>query len=250
MTSTSFSLDRVGSHASGGRAARPRPTAGFRRVAGAVALVVAPWGFVAANSAYAWATRNGGDDFSGAHALALTEKHASSLEVAVLSAMIGCLLVVPALLAAMRLLRDSAPRLSLFAGASMILGYMCYFGVLTPNFTTLAMAAHGGPMKDYAAVIDASSSYGSAAFMFILFAFGNLIGTLLLAIAVFRSRGVVPAWAAVLIAMWPVLHVTGLIAGSAWFEVTGAVLQAVGFAALAGVVLRTRDEDWDPAVGA
>ncbi|GGQ28991.1 hypothetical protein [Streptosporangium pseudovulgare] len=37
----------------------------------ALALFSAPWGFVVANGAYAWATRAGGGDGTGAEALAL-----------------------------------------------------------------------------------------------------------------------------------------------------------------------------------
>jgi hypothetical protein len=58
---------------------------------------------------------------------------------------------------------------------------------------------------------------------------GNLLGTLLLAAALLRSHAV-PAWAALAVMAWPPLHVTGLVVGSEWFEVTGAVLQGVGFA--------------------
>jgi hypothetical protein len=37
---------------------------------------------------------------------------------------------------------------------------------------------------------------------------------------------------------WPPLHVTGLVVGNEIFEVAGAILQAVGFAGIAVVVLR------------
>ena len=223
-----------------------QPTTHFRRIAGAIALVVAPWGFVGANAAYAWATRNGGDDLTGAHALALARAHPDMVHFATVAVMLGCLLVVPAVLAAMRLLRPHAPKLALFAGSSMIAGYICYLGAVTQNYATLAMAERGGPVRDYVAVLDAAQSDPTGTWAFILFAFGNLVGTLLLAIAMFRSRPALPVWAAIGVAAWPVLHVTGLVVGSEWFEVTGAVLQAAGFAAIAAVVLRTRDDDWDP----
>ena len=121
----------------------------------------------------------------------------------------------------------------------MIGGYICYFGVLLSNMMIIAMAEHGGPLGDYAAVIDASQSNGSTAWVFGLFVVGNLLGTLLLAIGLLRTRAV-PVWAALLIMAWPPLHVTGLILGNELWEVTGAVLQAVGFAATAIVVLRRR----------
>ena len=206
-----------------------------RRVAAATALFVAPWGFVVSNAAYAWAIRNGGSDENGASALALVAGQPNVLLVTVIAGLLGCLLIVPAVFAAMQLARRSWP---VFIGGSLMIGgYICYFGVLLSNMMIIAMAAHGGPIADFAAVIDASESNGSTAWVFLLFVAGNLLGTLLLAIGLLRTRAV-PVWAALLIMAWPPLHVTGLVVGSEWFEVTGAVLQAVGFAATAMVVLR------------
>lgn len=209
------------------------PTARFRRRAGAAALVVAPWAFVGANTAYAWATRHGGDDLTGAHALVLAKAHPTLMHMAVVCVMLGCILIVPAVLAAMRVLRPWSPKLSLFAGGAMIAGYVCYLGAATQDFAVFAMAARGDHPSDYAAVLDSASSDPAGVWAFVLFAFGNLVGTFLLALAVWRSRMAVPPVAAVLIGAWPLLHVTGLLAGSEWFEVAGAVLQAVGFAVLA-----------------
>jgi hypothetical protein len=71
---------------------------------------------------------------------------------------------------------------------------------------------------------------------------GNLLGTLLFAIGLLRSRAV-PIWAAILIMLWPVLHVSGLIIGGEVLEVIGAVLQAIGFAGVAAVVLRRSNRE-------
>jgi hypothetical protein len=60
---------------------------------------------------------------------------------------------------------------------------------------------------------------------------------LLFGIGLLRSR-TVPVWAAILIMLWPVLHISGLIIGGEVLEIIGAVLQAIGFAAVAAVVLR------------
>ena len=51
--------------------AQPDAPGRLRRLSGALALVVAPWGFVIANASYAWMIRNGGSDSTGAEALAL-----------------------------------------------------------------------------------------------------------------------------------------------------------------------------------
>ncbi len=214
----------------------PQPTRldHTRRIGSALALLVAPWGFVVTNSLYAWAIRNGGSDETGAAALALVAPHPDLFRATVVAGMIGSLLVVPAVLAILRVAHRSW--LAFVGGALMIAGYIGYFGVLLTNMMIIAMAERGGPLTDYAAVIDASQQDGSTAWVFGIFILGNLIGTLLLAIGLLRSKAV-PAAAALLIMLWPPLHVIGLVVGSELFEVTGAVLQSVGFAIIAVGVL-------------
>jgi hypothetical protein len=212
-----------------------------RRVGGALALILAPWGFVVTNASYAWMIRNGGTDETGADALALAAAGPDLLRLGIVAGMIGCLLIIPAVMTALNLARRS--RLAFVGGSLMIAGYVCYFGVLLSNIMIITMAEHGGPMADYAAVIDASQADVSTGWVFPIFIVGNLIGTLLFAVGLLRSRAV-PIWAAILIMLWPPLHITGLfILGSEVPEVIGAVLQAIGFAGIAAVVLRRSDRE-------
>lgn len=206
-----------------------------RRLGGALALLLAPWGFVIANACYGWKIRNGGSDETGAEALALAASGPDVLRLGIVAGMIGCLLIIPAVMTALRLVPRS--RLAFVGGSLMIAGYVCYFGVLLSNVIIIAMAERGGPLADYAAVIDASQSALSTAWVFPIFIVGNLLGTLLFGIGLLRSR-TVPVWAAILIMLWPVLHISGLIIGGEVLEIIGAVLQAIGFAAVAAVVLR------------
>ncbi|MFG1618183.1 hypothetical protein ACGFI3_35980 [Nonomuraea wenchangensis] len=204
--------------------ADPSPT---RSVPLALALFAAPWGFIVANGAYAWVTRAGGSDSSGAEALALAAAHPGLYRLANVAAMLASMLMVPAVLGAKRLVGDRSPKLAFVGAVMMAAGYICYFGVALSGITDVAMAEHGGPVQDYAVVIDNSQSDPSTLWVFLLFVLGNLVGTLLLGLALLRSRRV-PVWAAAGVIAWPPLHVIGLVVGSEWFEVTGAVLQAVG----------------------
>jgi hypothetical protein len=215
----------------------PRALDRVRQIGSAAALVLAPWGFVVVNSIYTWATRNGGSDATGADAIAMASTAPGVFRIMIVAGALGCLLLVPAVLAAMGRARSSW--LTFVGGSLMIAGYICYFGVLLTNSAIIAMAEHGGPVADFAAVIDASEQSASTTWVFLLFILGNLVGTLLFAIGLLRSRAV-PTWAAVAIMTWPPLHVTGLVVGNELFEVAGAVLQALGFAAIAVVVLRGR----------
>ena len=221
--------------ASAQRVAQPESGQRLRRVGGALALVLAPWGFVITNATYAWMIRNGGSDETGADALSLAAAGPDLLRLGIVAGMIACLLIIPAVLTALRLARQS--RLAFVGGSLMIAGYVCYFGVLLSNMIILAMAERGGPIADYAAVIDASQADLSTVWVFPIFIVGNLLGTVLFAIGLLRSR-IVPVWAAILIMVWPPLHVAGLFLGGEVLEVLGAVLQAIGFAGVAAAVLR------------
>src|SRR3954452_1473040 len=210
---------------------------GLRRTGLALALFIAPWGLFLANLGYAWMTRAGGSDETGAQAIALAAAHPQLAAAASLAAMIGSLLMVPAALGTVRLIGTRAARLALVAGVLVAAGYICYFAVASSGFTTIAMAERGGPVGDFAAVVDASEGNAWTTWVFLLFVLGNLVGTFLLGLALLRGRAV-PAWAAVAVLAWPPLHITGLIVGSEWFEVTGAVLQGVGFAVVGVTLLR------------
>jgi hypothetical protein len=207
----------------------------IRRLGGALALILAPWGFVITNASYAWMIRNGGSDETGAKALALAAAGPDLLRLCLVAGMIGCLLIIPAVMTALTLAWRS--RLAFVGGSLMIAGYVCYFGVLLSNVTIITMAEHGGPLADFAAVIDASQSDTATGWVFPIFIVGNLLGTLLFAIGLLRSH-TVPIWAAILIMLWPPFHVAGLFLGGEVLEVIGAMLQAIGFAGLAASVLR------------
>ena len=89
-----------------------------------------------------------------------------------------------------------------------------------------------------AQVVEDTQADAWGIWVFLLFAIGNLIGTLLFAIGLLRSRSV-PVWAALAIMSWPLLHVIGLaFFGNEVPQVIGAVLQALGFAGCAAVLLR------------
>ena len=216
----------------------PPPTGGARRVALALAMIIAPWGFVVTNTAYALAIRDGGNEDTSLDALALYAAHPDLVRIAVVAGMIGCLLLIPAVLGVFRL--APASRLVLVGGSLMIAGYTGYFAILNGSLTTLAMAEQGEPVAAFAAVLDASQAEPWGGLLFLTFVVGNLIGTALLAVGLLVTR-VVPVWAALSILAWPPLHVIGLVIfGNEVPQVIGAVLQAVGFASCAVVLLRRR----------
>ncbi len=139
------------------------------------------------------------------------------------AAMVGCLLLVPAVLGAMSLVRVRAARVGLVGGVLMIAGYICYFALLFQGYATIALASHGGASPDNIEVQDLMQNQGVYIGVALTFVVGNLIGTFLLGLALLRARAV-PRWAAVLVLVWPGAHVLG----GSWGEVIGAAAEAVG----------------------
>jgi hypothetical protein len=196
-----------------------------RRVGQAAALLLAPWGFVLANAVDAWITRHGGSDETAKGALELSAAHPSLDKWGNFAAMVGCVLMIPAVLGAMSLVRERAARLGLLGGALMIAGYVCYFGLCFQSYATIAMAQHGGATTDHVALLNATMNQAFFVVPALMFVAGNIIGTFLLGLAVIRAR-VVSRWAGVCILAWPVLHIVG----GGWGELVGAVAQAIGLA--------------------
>ncbi|MFC4041463.1 hypothetical protein ACFO1B_23765 [Dactylosporangium siamense] len=209
----------------------------LRRYGLAAAALVAPWLIVACNTGWAMAQAAGASDETGADALAAAAAHPALLRNVVLFGMLGALLMVPATLGAARVAGRGAARLAFVAGTLTAAGYACYQAVLLTDLTTLAMVRVGGPMAGFAAVLDTRQQDAAGTWVFLLFVLGNIVGTFLLGLALWRSRSVA-RWAAAAVMLWPPMHVAGLVAGVEWFEVAGAAVQGIGFAAVGVHLLR------------
>ncbi|MDN5725836.1 MAG: hypothetical protein L0G99_07900 [Propionibacteriales bacterium] len=223
------------------------PTTRIRRIGGALALPLAFALQLICNARYAWvSTESGLSDTEGnAETLEFYARYPGSVVAMSALAMVGVLIMIPGLLTALRVLRLARPRLALSAVAVMIVGYVCYFGILIMNFSTVGLAefSRAQPGAGVAAMLDAAPSAPIMMVFFGLFVLGNLVGTLLLGLAVLTSR-VVPWWAGLLIMGWPVGHMINLLGGGEWFAVAGGLLEVTGLAIVALAALRTSDSDW------
>jgi len=221
-------------------AVRCDPTLRFRRVAGAIVLPLGILLQVATNTLYALLTMNGGSDATGDAALALFSSAPSAWRLVALLSMAGSLLIVAGLPAALRVLRQARPRLSLVAGILMMTGYVAYFGIVAGTGLEIALATRN---IDAGAAIDASQDGLLSLPLMILFVVGNILGTFLLGLAVILGRQL-PWTAGALIMAWPICHITGLIVGTEWFAVAGGTLETIGLVLLTAVALRTPDAEW------
>jgi hypothetical protein len=215
----------------------PSPrTARARRTGLVAALVVAPWLFVLANGAGLLETSHGGNDSTGVGALAVAAAHPGLYRSAMVFAMLGSLLMVPAIIGVMRLIGYRAARLGLIGGVLTAAAYICYFAMNSGDRFNLAMVARGDTGTEFGHVIDTSLNGASVVWYFTLFAAGSLIGTFLLGLALRRGR-VVPWWAAASVMAWSVLKVPEFL-GLRVAEIVGSVLLAIGFAVAARALSR------------
>jgi hypothetical protein len=203
----------------------------IRRVMQATTLVVAPLAFVGANLGDAL-TRSGHDDTTSRGALEISAAHPLADVVFPCVAMLGCLLMIPAVLGAMGLLRCSAARLSLVGGVLAVSGYGCYFALLFQGLDSVSLARHGGATAPNIAIQDRLTDTVVYVAVALTFVVGNIGGTFLLGVALLRSR-VVTRWAAYAVLAWPVLHILG----GPWGEVVGAALQTAGLAVVGYALL-------------
>jgi hypothetical protein len=211
-------------------------TARTRQVGLALAMFAAPWFIVAAETGHSIANPHGQDDIDPSVALAIATDHTTLLRWASLAALVGAMLLVPAVMGVMRLVRIRAARLGLVAGVLTAMGYICYFAlVLQGAFTETAMATAGGSTSQNVvvlkAVMDDPLGVGWVGPVFVL---GNIVGTFLLGLALIRAR-TAGRWAGYGLIAWSVLHV---LAFSPWVEVVGATAQALGLAVAATALLR------------
>ncbi|MFC9693317.1 hypothetical protein ACFTSF_32510 [Kribbella sp. NPDC056951] len=157
---------------------------------------------------------------------------------------IALLTLVPGAYFVGRLIRTRVPLLTALSLILVVPGYLALPWMASGDaFTWSAGQAglDGGSIAKAAEV--AHGSVGAAAVIFVV---GHLLGTVLLGIALWRSR-MVPRWAAIAVAISQPIHlIAAVVVVSHTLDLVGWGLQAVGFAAVGWAILRLRDEDWEP----
>lgn len=151
--------------------------------------------------------------------------------------LVAALTIVPGAIAVGRLVRPTAPRLTGVALVLTVPGYLM-LPMLAGLDHPVWLAAEAGVSQSTAvALLEAAHpAYALATGVFVV---GHVLGTVLLGVAMLRSRRV-PAWAGIATAVSQPLHFVAAVVvphhtvdGIAWG------LNAVGFAAVAVAIIRT-----------
>jgi hypothetical protein len=149
---------------------------------------------------------------------------------------IGSILLVPALFGVMGLLRERTPWLANLGGGLAQLGVLVAIG---DSMTQLLIWKMGSPGADPAQMAALARRYDDAAGASLVFTIGGLallVGCVLLAIGVWRTR-VAPRWAAVGLPLGAVLNVAGFSAASTPLLIVSCVVLVVALGAVGRVVL-------------
>ncbi|MCX7522936.1 hypothetical protein OSC27_11690 [Microbacterium sp. STN6] len=119
--------------------------------------------------------------------------------VSVLIGLVGTVLLLPALLGLSRVSAHRSPTLALFASAAIVVSIVGFAGIRMAQAFELQLSSGGA---GGAAHFDAAVGNAIGATMTVMFLAGNVVGIILLAIALLRSRAV-PIAAVILLLLFP-----------------------------------------------
>jgi hypothetical protein len=157
---------------------------------------------------------------------------------------IGILTLVPGVYAVGRLTRRGAPWMTAIALFLVVPGYLSLPWTASSDLFTWSAGTAG---LDPASIVEAVDvTHGSMNLAGAVFVVGHVVGTVLLGIAMWRSR-IVGRWAAVAVMVSQPIHfVAAIIVPNHTLDLFGWGLQAAGFAAVGWAILRMSDDEWQP----
>ncbi len=212
----------------------------IRRLFSAVCLITGPALFFVGIL-----LRPGGLDDTGTELLAYVRRNGALVQTHDLLLVAAVLLLVPAFVGAVHVLRTRAPLLGYLGGGLAIVGFVSLLGVIALDGVALEMVGHGTSQADMAAVLDRAMNQDPIVItMTMLFVTGHIVGTTLLGIGLYRAR-IVPVWAAAAVAVSQPLHFVAHGIENKPLDVLAFALFAAGLATLGVRLLRMQDAEWD-----
>ena len=177
-------------------------------------------------------------------ALSVAADNADRFYAANLIAIIGLMLVVPAILGVMHMIRERRPAHSGIGGTLALIGV---FATLVGQGVALViweMARNGADSAANTAVLDAALNDAGLVLPVYLLGYAAAIGVIVLAVGLWMSR-VVDWWMALFFAAGVVCINIAFPAGLLALAIVGAALMLVGLGSMGLMVLRESDADWE-----
>lgn len=153
--------------------------------------------------------------------------------------------LLPGVIAVGRLTRRQAPRTTAAAMLLVVPGYLAMIYMIGSDLVLWTGARGGLDVEALTRLADTFHPTSNIAA--VVFVLGHVIGTVLLGIALLRSRAV-PLWAAVTTIVAQPLHfVAFVILVSPTLDTVAWAANGVAFGAVAVAILRMPDDEWDLA---
>jgi hypothetical protein len=210
----------------------------FERMLAGACLVLAPL-LLLASSAVSPAIKSD----EGAQ-LAVIARHPDRFYLFSVLGLASSVLLVPALLGLMGMLRERAPGWGYVGVGLMMLGNLLSVGDWMSNFVQWQMAIPEADRGEMTALLTRLDETTGSALPLQLSGFAFLVGTAALAIGLFRARAV-PAWSALGLVVGIVLNLAGFIVGSVPLRVVGAAVLFIAMGWIGRIVLADSKADWE-----
>ena len=163
--------------------------------------------------------------------------------VAHLLAFVSIVLVVPAVLGLMHMLRERQVALGHVGGGLAILGLLALTGLVAMELVLWQMAGAGNTAETVA-LLERLNETAGIVIPFVLLSFGFSLGMATLAVGLYRARAV-QSWMAVLVAVGAILFGFAVATAMNWLAIVAAAFLVVGLGAIGRMVLRETDEAWE-----
>lgn len=209
----------------------------FSRLAGA-SLVLAPL-LLLASSAVAPALKSD----EGAQ-LTVIARHPDRFYLFSVLGLVSAIVLVPALLGLMHLLRERAPGWGYTGGGLMMLGNLLSIGDWMGNFVQWQMAAPTADHAQMTALLTRLNDTPGSALPLQLSGFAFLLGTTVLAIGLYRAR-TVPTWIAPALVAGIVANLAGFLASSVPLLIASSAVLLVALGWIGATVLTEDDDRWE-----
>lgn len=214
----------------------------FRRVVAGVSLVLSPVFLLAA---FVVVPTMASDTRAELAAIA---QHPTQWYLFGLFLLVSYVLLAPAVLGLMHLLRDRAAAWSGIGGSLALLGTISAVTDTRLVFVTWQMAAPEADRDQMVALLTRLEASAGATLPFILGTLGLVIGTALLAIGLYRARAV-PTWVAAALGAGIVTNLAAFIAGSRPGLIASSAILVLGYGYVGMLFLRQSDQDWEHRAG-
>lgn len=214
----------------------------FRRVVAGVSLVLSPLFLLAA---FVVVPTMASDTRA---MLAAIAQHPTQWYLFGLFLLVSYVLLAPAVLGLMHLLRDRAAAWSGIGGSLAFLGTFAAVADTRLVFVHWQMAAPEADRGQMVALLTRLEAAAGATLPFILGTLGLVIGTVLLAIGLYRARAV-PTWVAAALGAGIVANLAAFIAGSRLGLIASSALLVLAYGSVGLLFLRQSDQDWEHRAG-